>query len=211
MLERFPPLGQQREAALAQAAHRAQKRVTCPGINVQLFGPGRLLYRDEDAMTCAFVAGIGQDGHGIQERPQYCEDILAGGGQVMDIARQHIRDPQRYPGRVKKRLDLPAEIMRLPRIPQAGRLPLAADGFLPAPVSVHDLAVQDQVRHALSQGPLPLPPLAPPCRPGVGCGAPAASARPGCPRSPAPGAATPSIPSSRSRYAVDWGSSWSGP
>src|ERR1035437_4759040 len=92
MLERFPPLGQQREAALAQAAHRAQKRVTCPGINVQLFGPGRLLYRDVDAMTCAFVAGIGQDGHGIQERPQYCEDILAGGGQVMDIARQHIRD-----------------------------------------------------------------------------------------------------------------------
>jgi hypothetical protein len=40
MLERFPSLSQQREAALAQAAHRAQKGVPGPGINVQLFDYG---------------------------------------------------------------------------------------------------------------------------------------------------------------------------
>ena len=41
MLERFPPLSQQREAALAQAANRAQQRVPGPGIDVQLLDPGR--------------------------------------------------------------------------------------------------------------------------------------------------------------------------
>ena len=85
MLERLPALGQQREAALAQAAHRAEQRVTGAGINVELFDPGWLLHRDVDAVTCAFVAGIGQDGHGFQERPQHAQDVLAGGGQVMDI------------------------------------------------------------------------------------------------------------------------------
>jgi hypothetical protein len=32
----------------------------------------------------------------------------------MDIARQYIGGPQRDPGRVKKRLDVPAEIMGFP-------------------------------------------------------------------------------------------------
>ena len=39
MLERLPPLGQQREAALAQAAHGAEQRVTGAGIDVELSTP----------------------------------------------------------------------------------------------------------------------------------------------------------------------------
>src|SRR6185312_3043248 len=46
--------------------------------------------------------------------------------------------------------------MGLPRIPQVDGLALTAEGLLPAPVRVHDLAVQDQVRRALSQRPLQL-------------------------------------------------------
>src|SRR5512142_1928454 len=36
----------------------------------------------------------------------------------MHIARQHIGDPQRDPARIEQRLDVPAEIARLPRVPQ---------------------------------------------------------------------------------------------
>ena len=115
MLERFPALGQKREAALAQAAHRPQQRIAGLGINVQLFDPGRLLHRDVDAVTCAFITRIGQHRHGVQERPQHAQDILPGRSQVMDIARQHVRNPQRNPGGVKQGLDIPAEIMGLPR------------------------------------------------------------------------------------------------
>ena len=55
MLKRLPPLAQQRETALAQAAHRANQRVPCPGINIELPDPGGLLHRDIDAVTSAFV------------------------------------------------------------------------------------------------------------------------------------------------------------
>jgi hypothetical protein len=109
MLERLPPLGQQREAALAQAAHRADQRVPGPGINVELSAPGWLRHRHVNAMTCAFITRVGQHGHGVQERPQHPQDILPGRGQVMHIARQHIGNPQWDPGRVEQRLDVPDE------------------------------------------------------------------------------------------------------
>jgi len=50
-------------------------------------------------MTSAFIPGIGQHRHGIAERPQHAQHVLPGRGQVMHIARQHVRDPQRDPGR----------------------------------------------------------------------------------------------------------------
>jgi hypothetical protein len=118
MLERFPPLSQQRKAAFAQAAHRADQRVPGPGINVQLLGPGRPLHWDVNALTSTFVSRVSQHRHGLAERPQHAQDILPGRGQVMNIARKHIRDPQRDPRRVKQRLDVPAEIVGLPRVPQ---------------------------------------------------------------------------------------------
>ena len=95
MLERPPPLGQRREPALAQAACRPQERIPGTGIDIEFLHASGFLYRDVDAVTCAFVAGIGQDGHGAQERPQHREDIFPCRGQVMDIAGQHIRDPHR--------------------------------------------------------------------------------------------------------------------
>jgi hypothetical protein len=105
VLEGFPALGQKREAAFVQAAHRPDQRVAGAGIDVQLPDPGGFPHRDVDAVTCAVVAGIGQHRQAGQERPQDAQDVLAGGGQVMDIAGKHIRDPQRDPGRVKQGLD----------------------------------------------------------------------------------------------------------
>jgi glycosyltransferase involved in cell wall biosynthesis len=49
MLERAPALGQERQAALAQAAHRAQKRIPGTGINIQLFHAGGDLAGQLDA------------------------------------------------------------------------------------------------------------------------------------------------------------------
>ncbi len=97
MLKRPPALGQKREAALAQAADLPQRRVASPGINVELLDPSGLLHRYVDAVTCTFVAGIGQHWHRVQERPQHAQDIFPGRGQVMDIARQDIGKPQRDP------------------------------------------------------------------------------------------------------------------
>jgi hypothetical protein len=48
-------------------------------------------------------------------------------------------------------LDIATEVMLLSRVPQIDLFPLAAERFLAAPVSVHDLAVQDHVRGALFQ------------------------------------------------------------
>ena len=127
------PLRQQRETALAQAPHRADQPVPGPGINVEFPAPGGLLHRDVDAVTSSFVPGIGQHRHGIAERPQHAHDVLPGCGQVMHIARQHVRNPRRDPGRIEQRRDVPAEIMGLPQVPQVDRLSLATRGFLPAP------------------------------------------------------------------------------
>jgi len=116
VLEGFPALGQKREATLSPAARRAQQRVAGAVVNAGFFYPGRLPHRDVDTVTCAFVARIGQHGHDVQERAQHREDILAGRGQVMDITRKHIRNPHRHSRRVKQSLDVPPEIMRLPRV-----------------------------------------------------------------------------------------------
>jgi len=45
MLQGAPALGQQRETALAQAAHRAEQGVAGPGADVQILDPGGLLHR----------------------------------------------------------------------------------------------------------------------------------------------------------------------
>jgi len=60
MLEGLPALGQKREAALAQAARRAQQRIPGAGVKVEFFHAGGLLHRDLDPVTCAFVPAIGQ-------------------------------------------------------------------------------------------------------------------------------------------------------
>ncbi len=47
-----------------------------------------------DAGSGAVVARVGQDGQILQERAQHAEHVLAGGGQVVDVARQDVGDPQ---------------------------------------------------------------------------------------------------------------------
>ena len=133
----------------ALAAARPHPVVNATGPDLDRSAAGRVAL-DAMLVPTAFLNPLVNWSDG----PRPNSDILPGRGQVMDIARQHIRDPQRDPRRVKQRLDIPAEIMSLPRVPQIDDLALAADGFLPAPVRVHDLAVQDQVRHPLGQGPL---------------------------------------------------------
>jgi len=111
-----------------------------------------------DAVTSAFVPGIGQHGHGLQERPQHAQDVLAGGGQVVDIAGKHIRNPQRYPGRVKQGLDVPAEIMGFPEYHKSMVLPLRLIVFSRhrSVVSTKPVGVQRPLH-------LSLPPLADEC------------------------------------------------
>lgn len=93
MLERFPALGQKREAALARAARRAERRVARPGAEAQLLDPGGLPDEGVNTAACAFLAGVSQRGQARRERPQHAEDVPAGGGQVMDIAGKRIGDP----------------------------------------------------------------------------------------------------------------------
>ena len=60
-------------------------------------------------MTCVFLAGIGQHGQVLQERPQDSRDVLAGSRKVMDIGWQDIRHPW-FPV-AKQDPDVPAEII----------------------------------------------------------------------------------------------------
>ena len=62
MLERFPALGQKREAALARAARRAERRVARPGAEAQLLDPGGLPDRAVNTAARAFVAGSASAG-----------------------------------------------------------------------------------------------------------------------------------------------------
>ena len=64
----------------------------------------------------------------------------------MDIARQRVRDPRRQAIRIEQALDVPAEVLRLPRVPQIDLFALAAERFLAAPV-----ASRPRNRQALGQ------------------------------------------------------------
>ena len=78
--------------------------------------------------------------------------MLAGGGQVMDAARQDIRDPQRDAARVEQGLDVPARFVGLPGKPQVNLLALDAGGLLATTVGGEHLAVEDHMGQALGLG-----------------------------------------------------------
>ena len=142
----------QREASFSQAPRRAEQHIPGARVNVQLFNALRLLHGREDAVTCAFVPAVGQAGHLARVIPQHRQHLLPGRGQVMDIPRQHLRYPHRQAVRVEQALDVPAEILFLPRVPQVDFPALPADGFLVAPAGGDDLAVQDHVRRPFLHG-----------------------------------------------------------
>ena len=77
------------------------------------------------------------------------EDLLFGRGQVVDPAREHVRDPHRAAVGIEQALDVAAEVFLLPRIPGIHFLLMpAADRLLPAAVAADEGAVQDDVRGA---------------------------------------------------------------
>ena len=86
---------------------RAEQHIPGAGVNVQFLHALRFLHRGEDAVTCAFVPAVGQARHPVRVIPQHRQDILPGRGQVMDIPRQHIRDPHRQATGVEQALDVP--------------------------------------------------------------------------------------------------------
>ena len=63
VLEGAPALGQEGEAAFSEGSYRAKERVVRLGVNVKFTSVLWLLHWREDAVTCTFVAGIGQDRH----------------------------------------------------------------------------------------------------------------------------------------------------
>src|ERR1035441_2388591 len=88
-----PARGQQGEPPLAEAAQRAQQRVAGAGVKIGFPAARWLPYRDVDAVACAFVPGVGQHRQDFQVGPQDGEQVLAGGGDVVDAAGQDRRDP----------------------------------------------------------------------------------------------------------------------
>ena len=151
-LEGLPALGEQREAAFAHAPHRPDQRIAGAGVNVEFFHSGGFLHRGEDAVTCAFVPAVGQGGHLAREQADHGEGLFPRRGEAIHVAGENVKDPHRLAVRVEQGLDITAEVLPLPRVPQVDFPPLAAEGFLMAPVGVDDLAVQDDVRSALGQG-----------------------------------------------------------
>jgi hypothetical protein len=77
-------------SAKPRSPRQRTKRISAfrgPGADIQFLDPSGLLHRDVDTVTCAFVPGIGQDGHGVQERAQHGQHVLPGRGQVMHTER----------------------------------------------------------------------------------------------------------------------------
>jgi hypothetical protein len=135
-----------------QAADRADQRVPGPRADIGFLVSRWLLHRRQDAVTCALVPAVGQDRHFLREREDRGQNQFPGRGQVIHVARQDVRDPHRPAVGVEKGLDIAAEVLLLPRVPQVDLPALPAGRLLMAAVRVDDLAAEDDVRGALGQG-----------------------------------------------------------
>ena len=151
VLDGAPPLGHQGEAAFALVAQGSQQRVAGFRIDIE-FAAGWPFHRDVHARAGPFIAGIGEDGQVLQVRPGFGQDELAGGGQVMGAAGQHVADPQRHAARGGQRLHVPGRTVRLAGVPRVDLLSLPAGLLVRAPVGGDQRAVQDQVRKPLLDG-----------------------------------------------------------
>ena len=151
VLNGAPALGHQREAAFALVAHGAQQRVTGLRIDIE-FAAARLFHRDVHRCAGAFITGISEDGQFPQVRAGPGQDELAGGGQVMGAARQHVADPQRDPARRGQGLHVPGRLVRLAGVPLIYFPALLAGLLVRAPVGRDERAVQDQVGKSLLNG-----------------------------------------------------------
>jgi hypothetical protein len=73
----------------------------------------------------------------------------------MDVARQHVGYPPGKAVGAEDRLGVAAEVVGLPRVPQADLLPFLAQRLDADAAGVDGLAVEDQVRRSVGFGPLP--------------------------------------------------------
>ena len=98
VLECLPALGKQRKASFTQAPRRVEQHIPGARVDVQLFDALRFLHGREDAVTCAVVPAVCQARHLACVIPQHRQQLPPRRGQVMDIARQHVRDRPPEPG-----------------------------------------------------------------------------------------------------------------
>ena len=150
LLDGAPPLGHQREAALSLVAQGSQQRVAGSRTDVE-FRPRRASSPGRARRACPFITRIGEDGQSGR-RPGFGQDELAGGGQVVGAARQHVRDPQRDAARGGQRLHVPGGLVRLAGVPLVDLLALPAGLLVRAPVGGDERAVQDQVGKPSASG-----------------------------------------------------------
>ena len=79
VLQGAPALGQEGEASLPEGSYCAEECIVRLGVDIKITPVSRLLHRGEDAVTCAFVAGVGQDRHllgvGADAGPRRCSGL----------------------------------------------------------------------------------------------------------------------------------------
>ena len=151
-LDGAPPLRHQGEAAFSLVAQGSQERVAGFRIDIEV-AAGWLFHRDVHARAGPFISGIGEDRQVLQVRPGFGQDELAGRGQVMGAAGQHVADPQRDAAGGGQRLHVPGGLMSLAGVPLVDFLPLLAGLLVRAPVRGDERAVQDEVGKSLLHGP----------------------------------------------------------
>jgi hypothetical protein len=110
-----------------------------------------LLERCLDAVTCVFVAGVGEGGQiqlGRGPVQRAGDSGVAGHGEVVEMAGRDVRHPDRLAVGAHNGLDVPAGSAVFPRVPRVDRLALHAFG-LGAAVGAEQLAVEHHVRPTL--------------------------------------------------------------
>lgn len=136
VLECGPAFGQQREAAFAEAAQGAQEGVVGAVVDVEFLAVAGLFERDVDAVTCALVAGVGQDRHGAGGRIDRGQDVLAGLLDVDGVAGFDVAGPDREAAGFEQGLDVATETRGLAGVPGVDLFALDTGGFGAAPVGV---------------------------------------------------------------------------
>ena len=155
MLDGAPPLGHQREAAFALVAQGAEQRVAGSRIDIEfavarLSSPGRRLPRQRlHNRNRRGPGSFPQDGRRRQ-------DELAGGGEVMGAAGQHVRDPQRDPARAASACTFPAGSCAFPEYHLSISFPFLLV-FLSAHRSRRSACRPGSGREAPAQRPFPEP------------------------------------------------------
>lgn len=152
VLEGGPSFGEEGEAAFAEAAKRALQGVVGAIVDAERVVAGGLLEWYDDAVTCALVAGVGQDGHGRGVGVDGGQDVAAGGFDVGDSAGFDVAGPDGETVGFAQCLDVSPEVAGFAGEPGVDGFAFHAGGLDAAPIGVEDLAVEDEVGDAVGDG-----------------------------------------------------------